>query len=72
MIKTEQLSKVFYTEDVETTALNNASLYLKESEFSAIMGPTGCGKPTLLNIIGLLNNLSKGKYYFNGKEVASY
>jgi len=36
------------------------------------MGPTGCGKPTLLNIIGLLNNLSKGKYYFNGKEVASY
>ncbi|WP_282037631.1 ABC transporter ATP-binding protein [Saccharicrinis aurantiacus] len=72
MIKTEQLSKVFRTEDVETTALNSVSLHVKEGEFAAIMGPSGCGKSTLLNIIGLLDNPSNGKYYFNGTEVAGF
>lgn len=69
MIKIENLSKVFRTEEVETTALNNVSLEVKEGEFVAIMGPSGCGKSTLLNIIGLLDNPSSGNYYFNGEEV---
>lgn len=71
MIKTENLSKFFRTEDIETTALNNVNLHVKEGEFVAIMGPSGCGKSTLLNIIGLLDNPSKGSYTFNTKEVGS-
>ena len=63
MIKIENLSKVFRTEEVETTALNQVSLEVKQGEFVAIMGPSGCGKSTLLNIIGLLDNPSEGKYY---------
>ena len=69
MIKIENLSKVFRTEEVETTALNQVSLEVKQGEFVAIMGPSGCGKSTLLNIIGLLDNPSEGKYYFDGQEV---
>ncbi len=69
MIRTVNLTKVFLTEEIETTALNNVNLHVKEGEFVAIMGPSGCGKSTLLNIIGLLDNPSRGEYYFNGKEV---
>lgn len=69
MIKIENLSKVFRTEEVETTALNHVSLHVKQGEFVAIMGPSGCGKSTLLNIIGLLDNPSEGEYYFNDQEV---
>lgn len=69
MIKIEHLSKVFRTEEVETTALNDVSLHVKQGEFVAIMGPSGCGKSTLLNIIGLLDNPTSGSYYFNGQEV---
>ena len=69
MIKTNNLTKVFRTEEIETTALNNVSLHIKQGEFVAIMGPSGCGKSTLLNIIGLLDNPTAGEYYFDGKEV---
>jgi putative ABC transport system ATP-binding protein len=69
VIKTINLTKVFLTEEIETTALDNVNLHVKEGEFLAIMGPSGCGKSTLLNILGLLDNPSKGEYYFNGKEV---
>ena len=69
MIRIEHLSKVFRTEEVETTALNDMSLHVKQGEFVAIMGPSGCGKSTLLNIIGLLDNPTSGNYYFNGQEV---
>ena len=69
MIRIEHLSKVFRTEEVETTALNDVSLHVKQGEFVAIMGPSGCGKSTLLNIIGLLDNPTSGNYYFNGQEV---
>lgn len=72
MIKTVDLTKVFRTEEVETTALNNVSFEIKEGEFVAIMGPSGCGKSTLLNILGLLDNPSNGQYHFLDNEVSSY
>jgi putative ABC transport system ATP-binding protein len=71
MIKTNDLTKVFRTEEVETTALNKVTLNVKEGEYVAVMGPSGCGKSTLLNILGLLDNPSAGSYVFNGTEVAN-
>jgi len=71
MIKTEKLSKIFRTDEVETTALDEVSFEIKEGEFVAIMGPSGCGKSTLLNILGMLDNPSNGSYTFNGDEVAN-
>ena len=70
MIRTNDLTKVFRTEEVETTALNKVSLHVKEGEYVAVMGPSGCGKSTLLNILGLLDNPTSGSYIFNGTEVA--
>lgn len=69
MIRTENLSKFFRTEEVETIALNKVSLEVKDGEFVAIMGPSGCGKSTLLNILGLLDNPSEGNYYLGDREV---
>jgi putative ABC transport system ATP-binding protein len=71
MIKTSDLTKVFRTEEVETTALDKVNLHVKEGEYLAVMGPSGCGKSTLLNILGLLDNPSSGSYIFNGTEVAN-
>ncbi|HBH83321.1 MAG: phosphonate ABC transporter ATP-binding protein [Bacteroidetes bacterium GWA2_40_15] len=71
MIKTNELTKVFRTEEVETTALNKVTINVKEGEYVAVMGPSGCGKSTLLNILGLLDNPSAGSYIFNGTEVAN-
>ncbi len=70
MIKAEKLTKIFRTDEVETTALNAVSFEIKEGEFVAIMGPSGCGKSTLLNILGLLDNPSAGAYMFLGHEVS--
>ncbi len=72
MIKTENLQKLYTTEEVETTALNNVNIEIEEGEFVSIMGPSGCGKSTLLNILGLLDNPSNGKYFFTGEEVSNY
>ncbi len=71
MIKTIDLTKVFRTEEVETTALNKVCLEVKDGEYVAVMGPSGCGKSTLLNILGLLDNPTSGSYLFNGTEVAN-
>ncbi|MGD9159189.1 MAG: ABC transporter ATP-binding protein [Desulfobacteraceae bacterium] len=70
MIQTSNLKKIYRTEEVETTALDNVNLSVNEGEFVAIMGPSGCGKSTLLNILGLLDNPSAGSYNFLGHEVA--
>ncbi|MFZ0472444.1 MAG: ABC transporter ATP-binding protein, partial [Bacteroidales bacterium] len=70
MINTNELTKIFKTEEVETTALNKVNLHVKEGEYVAVMGPSGCGKSTLLNILGLLDNPTSGSYIFNGTEVA--
>lgn len=69
MLRIENLSKSFRTEEVETIALNGISMEVKSGEFVAIMGPSGCGKSTLLNILGLLDNPTEGKYYLLDTEV---
>ena len=71
MIKIEQLSKIFRTEEVETSALHQVDITIRKGDFVAVMGPSGCGKSTLLNIIGLLDNPTGGTYYFDGQEVGS-
>lgn len=70
MIKIENLTKLFRTEEVVTRALNGLSLEVNDGEFVAIMGPSGCGKSTLLSILGLLDNPTEGNYWLDGKEVA--
>jgi putative ABC transport system ATP-binding protein len=72
MIRTVNLSKVFHTEMVETTALHNINFEVRKGEFVAIMGPSGCGKSTLLNILGLLDNANSGEYFFDGIETSKF
>ena len=69
MIRTENLTRIFRTEEVETIALNGVNIEVEDGEFIAIMGPSGCGKSTLLNILGLLDSPSEGKYWLNNEEV---
>jgi putative ABC transport system ATP-binding protein len=63
MILTENLSRIFQTDLIETTALQNVDLHVKKGEFVAVMGPSGCGKSTLLNILGLLDCPNSGHYF---------
>lgn len=70
MLKLQNLCKIYQTEEVETTALDNINIDIEQGEFVAIMGPSGCGKSTLLNIIGMLDSPSSGEYYFLGEEIA--
>jgi putative ABC transport system ATP-binding protein len=72
MLKTNNLVKIFRSDEIETTALNNVNLEISDGEFVAVMGPSGCGKSTLLNILGLLDNPTSGQVYFNGAEVTKY
>jgi putative ABC transport system ATP-binding protein len=72
MIQLNQIQRVFRTEDVETTALNNISLTINKGEFVAIMGPSGCGKSTLLSILGMLDSPSSGHFLFAGRDIANY
>jgi putative ABC transport system ATP-binding protein len=69
MIRTINLRKVYLTEEVETTALNDVNFEMKIGEFVSVMGPSGCGKSTFLNLIGLLDNPSNGEYHFMEHEV---
>ncbi len=70
MIRTESLTKLFRTDEIETSALHNVTLGIQPGEFVAIMGPSGCGKSTLLNILGLLDSPSEGRYFFLGEDVS--
>ena len=72
MLKTENLNKIFRTDEVETTALSQVNFEVTQGEFVAIMGPSGCGKSTLLNILGMLDNPSDGKYFFDGIDVSRF
>ena len=69
MIRTENITRIFRTEEVETIALNGVSIEVNDGEFVAIMGPSGCGKSTLLNILGLLDSPTEGKYWLGDEEV---
>ena len=71
MITVNNLSKIFRTEEIETTALNSVSFEVKKGEFVAIMGPSGCGKSTLLNILGLLDNPTDGSYKLLDQEMST-
>src|SRR4051812_49872615 len=70
MLSMRELSRVYRTEAVETTALDGIDLDIADGEFVAIMGPSGCGKSTLLNVIGMLDSPTSGSYVFDGREVA--
>lgn len=72
MIRTENLQKIFRTDEVETWALNEVSIEINEGEFVAVMGPSGCGETTLLNILGLLDNPTGGSYFLNGTDVSKF
>ncbi len=69
LIKLDGITKVFYTDEVETHALAGIHLELKQGEYVSIAGPSGCGKSTLLSILGLLDTPSGGQYLLNGKPV---
>ncbi|MEO0340669.1 MAG: ABC transporter ATP-binding protein [Bacteroidota bacterium] len=71
MLQIKELSKIYHTAEVATTALDQIDLQVQENEFVAIMGPSGCGKSTLLNILGMLDYPASGSYQFLGQEVAS-
>jgi len=70
MIKTVNLKKVYQTEEVETTALNNVNIEINKGEFVSIMGPSGCGKSTLMNILGMLDNPTDGDYLFLEENIS--
>ncbi len=69
MLSMTDLSRVYRTETVETSALDSVNLEIRAGEFVAIMGPSGCGKSTLLNVTGMLDSPTSGSYTFNGIEV---
>jgi len=71
MIKLNELTKVYRTDEIESTALNAVSFEINKGEFVSIMGPSGCGKSTLLNILGMLDKPESGSYEFLGNEVAN-
>jgi len=71
IIEIEQLTKVFYTDEIETHALSGVHMQIARGEYVAMSGPSGCGKSTLLSIIGLLDTPTSGRYQLNGKEVAN-
>src|SRR4051794_36466824 len=69
LIQIEDLTKVFYTDEIETHALSGVHLTIRKGEYVAMSGPSGCGKSTLLSIIGLLDTPTAGNYQLNGKPV---
>jgi len=71
LIKMEGVSKVFYTDELESHALSAIDLEIKKGEYLAIAGPSGCGKSTLLAILGLLDSPTEGNYLLNGQPVSS-
>src|SRR5512135_1855840 len=71
IIKLEAITKVFYTDEVETHALSGIHLEIRKGEYVSIAGPSGCGKSTLLAILGLLDTPTEGRYALNGQPIAS-
>jgi putative ABC transport system ATP-binding protein len=72
MITLKHLAKTYRTTEVETTALRDVNLDIREAEFVAVMGPSGSGKSTFLNIVGLLDSPSAGEFWFDGRNIVGY
>jgi len=72
IIEAENVTKIYRTEEVETTALDRINLKLEDGQFASVMGPSGCGKSTLLHVLGLIDDLSDGSYRFLGEDVSRY
>lgn len=72
MLKLNNLSRVYQTDEVETIALNNVNIEINQGEFVAIMGPSGCGKSTLLSIVGMLDQPSSGEYIFDQQDISKF
>jgi putative ABC transport system ATP-binding protein len=72
IIEAENVTKIYRTEEVETTALDRINLKLEEGQFVSVMGPSGCGKSTLLHVLGLIDDLNDGSYRFLGEDVSRY
>jgi putative ABC transport system ATP-binding protein len=70
LIRLEGVTKVFYTDEVETHALSNIQMEITQGEYVSIAGPSGCGKSTLLSLLGLLDSPTEGKYWLDGKQVS--
>jgi putative ABC transport system ATP-binding protein len=70
LIRLENVTKIFYTDEVETHALSSVALKINAGEYVSIAGPSGCGKSTLLSILGLLDTPSSGQYWLSGEAVA--
>jgi len=71
LIEIENLTKIFYADEVETHALSGIHLTIRQGEYVAMSGPSGCGKSTLLSIIGLLDTPTGGSYRLNNQPVES-
>ena len=71
MITLSGINKIYRTEDIETTALNDINLTVEAGEFVAIMGPSGCGKSTLLHLLGMLDTPDAGQYRFQDTDIAN-
>src|SRR5213082_1398428 len=71
LIKLDGVTKVFFTDEVETHALSGIHLQINKGEYVSIAGPSGCGKSTLLSILGLLDSPTEGVYTLNGQPVAN-
>jgi putative ABC transport system ATP-binding protein len=72
MITLKHLAKVYRTTEIETTAIRDMNLEIRQGEFAAVMGPSGCGKSTFLNIVGMLDSPSSGEYWFDGHNIAGH
>ena len=69
LVDMQGITKIFFTQEMETTALDDIRLSIREGEYVSISGPSGCGKSTLLSVMGLLSSSTDGKYFLNGAEV---
>lgn len=72
LIEVQKLGKVYQTGDLKTVVLKDINFSMKKGEFVAIMGPSGSGKSTLMHILGMLDRLSTGNYFFKGKDVSNF
>jgi len=72
MFRLDNVSKIYRTAEIETTALDGVDLDIASGDFVAVMGPSGCGKSTLMNILGLIDAPSSGEYYFADRDISRY